>query len=153
MNHFNFWQRWLRVVAWGVTAFGLLMALLVETPLFAAFHAQIDPAFWPEGALTPEAFVAYRGWALSAWGATVAGWGLLLALLVGGPFRSRQPWVWPAIAVSLSLWFVLDTAASLRHGVGFNVGLNVLIFVLAAIPLLATRRAFYRSGLDTPDTG
>lgn len=145
MRHFNFWQRWLLVVAWGITAFGLLMALLVETPLFEPFHAQIDPAFWPSGVVPPQA-AAYSSWVLSAWGATVAGWGLLLALLVRAPFRSKQPWVWPAIAVSLSLWFVLDTATSLRYGVAFNVGLNVLIFVLAGLPLLATRKAFLPTG-------
>ena len=150
MNHFNFWQRWLLVVAWGITAFGLLMALLVETPLFDLFHAQIDPAFWPEGSLPPEAFVSYRGWALSAWGATVAGWGLMLALVVRGPYRARQPWAWRAIAFSLAIWFVLDTAASLRHGVAFNVGLNVVILIAACAPLLATRKAFEEGGNSAP---
>jgi len=149
VNRFAFWHRWLLVVAGGITAFGLLMALLVETPLFEPFHAQVDPAFWA-GERLPLAALGYRGWALSAWGATVAGWGLLLTFVVRGPFYARQPWVWPAIAVSLGLWFVLDTVASLRHGVAFNVGLNVAIFVLAAIPLLATRKAFFPSGERVP---
>ena len=149
MNRFAFWHRWLLVVAGGITAFGLLMALLVETPLFEPFHAQIDPVFWPSGAVPPQA-AAYSSWVLSAWGATVAGWGLLLTFVVRGPFHARQPWVWPAIAVSLGLWFVLDTLASLRHEVAFNVGLNVAIFILAAIPLLATRKAFVPSGERVP---
>lgn len=155
MDRFRFWQRWLEIVAWLITGFGLLMALFISTPLFQGFHSQIDPAFWPSGAI-PQAAERYQSWVLSAWGATVAGWGLLLLFVARVPFRARQPWVWPAIAWSLVLWFALDTAASLRYGVIFNAALNGLILLLAGIPLLATRGAFSQpppDGLGDLDAG
>ncbi len=147
MERFRFWQRWLVAVTLFVIAFGLAMAVLVGTPAFAPFHNQIDPVFWSSGWI-PESTVRFRTWMLSAWGATVAGWGVSLFFLARYPFRSRDPWAWKAIAWSVLLWFVLDTSVSLMYGVVFNAGFNLLLMILAGVPLLATRKAFARKGDD-----
>lgn len=42
----------------------------------------------------------------------------------------------------MAVWFVVDTFMSAYAGAYFNVGVNVLLIVLAWIPLLMTRKSF-----------
>ena len=138
---FLFWQRWLVGVGGLVAAFGVFMALLNGTPLFALFNDQIDPVFW-DGQAVPAAGLAFRGWVYGAWGATVAGWGVLVAFLALYPFKQRERWAWNALVAALGLWYLLDTGVSLYGGVIFNAVFNTLLLVLAGLPLFFTRRAF-----------
>jgi hypothetical protein len=109
------------------------MALLAGTDVFAPINALIDPVFWSSGPDAADA--SFRSWVFGAWGATVGGWGLLVAFVAAGPFRRGEPWSWWAIAAGTTLWFVLDTSVSLVHGVGANVALNVVLAALVAVPL------------------
>ncbi len=40
------------------------------------------------------------------------------------------------------VWFVVDTAISIRYGVGFNVVVNTIFLLLALLPLIFTRTHF-----------
>lgn len=137
------WDRWLLVVGWVVVLFGLLLAVLNRSaPMELLFHAQIDPAFWPD-APSPEA-VSFRTWAYAVLGATIAGWGLLVVALARHPFARRERWARNALAASLGLWFVVDTSLSLAAGVIFNAAFNTLLLLMVAAPLAATWRDFRR---------
>jgi hypothetical protein len=138
MRSFSFWQRWLWIASLGLVVFGGAMALLNRTIVFAAFNRGIDTGFWP--AALPEGVTAFQGWAYGAWGATVAGWGLMCALLVRHAFARREAWSWWAMAASIGVWFILDTAISAANQVWANVILNTLLLVVFALPLAATRR-------------
>jgi hypothetical protein len=140
MSRASFWQRWLVGVGL-VAVFGLFMALLNGTPLFALFNDRIDPVFWG-GQAIPAAGQAFRGWVYGVWGATVAGWGILVAFIAVYPFKQRECWAWNALAVAVGAWYLLDTGLSLYFGVIFNVFFNTLLLVLAGLPLVFTRRAF-----------
>ena len=72
----------------------------------------------------------------------MAGWGFCLYFIMRHAFHKKEKWAWNAIAVSLALWFFLDTGASLWWGVTANVILNSAILVAFAVPLFATRRHF-----------
>ncbi len=150
MNRFLFWQRWLFTFSLVVVIFGMGMALLNRTPLFAFFDSQVNPAFWEANPLPPGAN-GFIGWIYGVLGATMAGWGVVLVFIAGVPFRSRERWAWNAIVLGLSLWYLTDTAISLYFGVVFNAIFNTVIFVLAVLPLLFTRREFQKkkSVLDT----
>jgi hypothetical protein len=141
MNNFSFWQRWLFVFSLVVIVFGMGMALLNRTPLFGVFDRQVDPVFWGAN-LPPSGVNEFQGWVYGVLGATMAGWGVLLAFVVQASFRKRERWAWNAVILSLALWYLTDTFLSLRSGVAFNAVFNTAILVLAALPLFFTRREF-----------
>ena len=147
MKRFLFWQRWLFVFSLVVIAFGLGMALLNRTSLFAVFDSQVNPVFWGVNPLPPGAN-EFQGWAYGVLGATMAGWGVILAFIAERPFRNRERWAWNTLLLGLSLWYLTDTSISLYFGVVFNAVFNTVIFILAVLPLIFTRREFLQPSLE-----
>lgn len=141
MKKFSFWQRWLFVFSLIVVVFGMGMALLNRTPLFAVFDSQINLIFWGANFL-PLGVNEFQGFVYGVLGATMAGWGVFLAFIVRYPFRARERWAWSALALGLSLWYVTDTSISLYFGVVFNAIFNTVLFILAVLPLIFTRQEF-----------
>jgi hypothetical protein len=141
-DRFGLWQKWLLAVCLIVIAFGLVMALLSWSPLFGVFDDLVNAVFWPGG--VPAAVDQYRLWVYGMLGATMAGWGVTLAYIVLNPFAKREKWSWNAVTVGIALWFILDTFMSAYTGAYFNVGVNVLLVVLAGIPLSMTRKSFVK---------
>ncbi len=144
MIRFFFWQRWLSIFGIGVIIFGIMMAFLNGTQLFEIFNAQIDPVFW-EGNSIVEGTRQFQHWVFGCWGATIAGWGIVLTFIVIGPFKRKEPWSWIALVLGLVVWFVMDTAISMFHKVYFNSALNTVFLVLGGLPLLFTRKEFLGS--------
>ncbi len=141
MKRFMFWQRWLLIAGLGITVFGLLMVFFNATPLFALFNRHIDPVFW-DTSPPPEAFTAFRTWLYSVWGATIAGWGVMVIFLVHVPFKRRERWAWSALVAGLLVWYTLDTTFSLAFGVTFNALFNTLLLILFVPPLALTHDSF-----------
>jgi hypothetical protein len=142
MKHFNFWQKWLLIVSLYLVIFGLVLAFFNQSQLMdLVFNNQIDPAFWPGGNI-PENAALFQAWVYGVLGATVSGWGILMAFVVGYPFKARQKWAWNCLAAALTIWFIADTAISAYFQVIFNVVFNTALFLLIGIPLLFTRSVF-----------
>ena len=139
MRNFTSWCRWLWIASLVLIVFGIAMALLNRTIVFATLNRSIDPVFWP--AQVPEGVSGFQGWVYGAWGATVIGWGVMTAALARYAFPRREPWAWWAMAAGLGAWYVIDTAVSALHGVWVNVVLNTVLIILFAVPLAATCRA------------
>lgn len=116
MNRLTFWTAWLMVVSLTMAVFGILMALLNQTRLFGGLMGEIENVFWPNGGAT-LGLLQFQEWVLGVWGATVAGFGLLAALVGGNAFGRRERWARDALAAALALWFLLDTALSLASRV------------------------------------
>ena len=141
-TRFRFWQQWLLITSIVIILFGIVMALGSGTRLFdLAFNRQIDPSFWPGGAPDP-AVLGFQRWAYSILGATVAGWGLLIAFIARGPFARKERWAWNGLLLAMLLWYLLDTGISLAYTVYFNALFNTLLLGLVLLPLLFTRREF-----------
>ena len=138
-------SRWLTAVGACLAIGGTAMALLAGTDAFTPINALIEPAFWPSGPDAADA--AFRSWVFGAWGATVAGWGLLVAFVAAEPFRRGEAWSWWAIAIGTTVWFVLDTGISLVHGVLANVAVNTVLAALVAVPLVASYPVFHRRAI------
>lgn len=136
---FKFWRNWLLAVCGLVVAFGLAIALLSWSPLFAVFDSLVYGVFWPGSAPDPAA-KSFMLFAYGMLGATMAGWGITLAYIVANPFSRREPWARDAIALGLAVWFIVDTLMTAYTEAYFNMGVNVLLIVLAGLPMLATRR-------------
>ncbi len=145
MNRHTFWTVWLMVVSFTMAAFGVLMVLLNQSSLFAGLLGDIGRAFNAGGGAAIGS-VRFQSWIFGVWGATVAGLGLLAALVGGNAFARRERWARDALALSLFLWYVLDTGASLAFGVWINVIFNTAVLAAFALPLACTWGHFRHSG-------
>jgi len=142
----GWWDAWLTLVAVCVAAAGFLLAAFPASgPVDALVNRYVDPAFWPNAPVPPEA-AAYRAWVFGVTGSVMGGWGLLMVAVLRGPFRRREPWAWPALAVPLICWYLTDTTVSVLRGAMANAVLNTALLLLFAVPLAATVRAFFHPG-------
>jgi uncharacterized BrkB/YihY/UPF0761 family membrane protein len=139
-GRFDLWHKWLLAACAIIIVFGLVMALLSWTPLFSIFNSLVDDVFWPDR--EPAGLGQYRLWVHGMLGATMAGWGITLAYIVLNPFAKREKWSWNAIAAGMAVWFIVDTLMSVYTKAYFNVGVNVLLIVLAGIPLVMSWKYF-----------
>lgn len=141
MNNFTFWARWMFGIAVLIVFFGLFMALFNGTKIFDLFNDQINPVFWDRKDISGPA-EDFQQWVYGLTGATMAGWGLMFAYLARFPFCRKERWAWNAVAFSIALWYVVDTAISIRFEVYFNAFFNTVLLVLLAVPLVLTRKEF-----------
>jgi len=147
---FAFWQRWLLVVSVVVVVFGLALAICNQSTVFdVVFNDRVNPVFWRSAQATPEV-VRFQQWIYGVLGATVAGWGLLMAFITAYPFKRREPWSWTCLAASIGLWFVFDTTISAYFAVVINVAVNCALAVAVALPLAFTRKDFAPAPVGRP---
>jgi hypothetical protein len=142
MGSFDFWHKWLLVTSIILIVFGLFLALFNQSAFSnLIFNDQINPAFWGHSQIDGT-ITRFQGWVYGVLGATVAGWGVMVFFIIQYPFKNRQRWGWTASALSISLWYIVDTWISLAFGVYFNALFNTLLLLLFALPLIFTRSHF-----------
>ena len=117
------------------------MALFNGTPLFDLFNRQIDPSFWEANGVD-SATEQFQQWVYGVWGATITGWGIILAYIARYPFSKKERWPWNSMVSGLLVWFILDTSLSVFYKVYFNAVFNTTLLVLAGLPLVFTRKEF-----------
>ncbi len=137
-SNFAFWRRWLVVVTLGFMAFSINLVLAprltrqVFSLLIYASPETID-AFG-------GAAVAYISLVHAVLGAVMFGWGTAMLFMILGPLSRKSFDAWLTLAVSLTAWFIPDTAYSLWSGFWQNAVFNGVFMLLFAIPLAATYR-------------
>jgi hypothetical protein len=140
---FEFWRRWLLIVSLVIVAFGLVLAAFNQTAIFdIVFNDRVNPAFWQSAKVGPSV-VGFQQWIYGVLGATVAGWGIVMAFIAHGPFVRKEKWAWQALAAGLALWYLTDTAVSAYFEVWINVAFNTALLAALGLPLIATKRAFH----------
>jgi len=131
----EFWQRW--VTAWcGIVAlFGIVIA-------GAAFDMTDGPVRLFFGLLNEPLDLAvddHLRFSLAVLGAVTLGWSITLlaafraALRLGIP-QSRP--VWKLLAVSLIVWYLVDSALSVATGFWSNAALNTVLLAAFLVPIL-----------------
>ncbi|EFH86888.1 hypothetical protein [Ktedonobacter racemifer] len=75
-------------------------------------------------------------WESALYGALMIGWGTTLLLIGRLAFQRDDQALKRALLVGLLMWLAVEAAASVWFGVRFNVGVDVGVFVLFAVPLL-----------------
>jgi hypothetical protein len=125
------WWKWLVAASGFVVLFGFVL-------LFFGDDLFLDP---PLDALASEDR-AFQSWVYGVLGAVMVGWGILLLYVAYVPFRRGERWAWHSLFLALVVWYVLDTGASLYHGVYLNAAFNTGFLVIFGIPLLASARRF-----------
>jgi hypothetical protein len=113
---------WFRIVTAILTVFGLFF-LFFGLSVFADTVPLI-----PHDVLLP--------WTSALYGAIMVGWGVTLFFVGGLAFRRKDSQLKRALLAGLGAWLALEGAASAWFGVWFNVGVDIAVFVLFAIPLL-----------------
>lgn len=141
MNRFRFWSSWLVSVAIIMIVFGVIMALMNQTPFFQTIINPIEKVFWSQGGPEPG-FPAYQAWFYGVWGAAIAGMGVFAGFVAYYAFKSREKWAYRCFACGTLLWFVLDTGISITARVYFNAVFNVLILAAIGLPLAFTWKEF-----------
>jgi hypothetical protein len=136
-KHFDFWCRWLFVLGLLIVAFGLAMSLFGGSRLFDF----VEPVFWGAQAQPMQAH-AFRSWIYGVTGATMAGWGVFLSFLALRAFARRERWAWWCVALGMLVWYIPDTAMSLRFGVIFNAVINTALLAGVALPLAFSWKVF-----------
>lgn len=133
------WIRWMLGVAGLLVAMGVLMAVAGGTSAMGVLNDRIDPAFWGDASVTGPA-AEYRAWVFAVLGGTMAGWAIAMIALIRHGIARGLRWAWNAVAVSLAVWFALDTGYSLAYGVWVNALGNTVLLAALAVPLAMTRR-------------
>ena len=137
------WPRWLSLASAGIMAFGLIMVLLPALTMEGFSLLVYGSSSRIAGFGTePGRYIAL---AHAVLGAVMLSWGLLLWFVVRGAFARGEREGWRMVALAVAAWFVPDTAFSLWSGFWHNALLNVLILLLYAVPLAATRSVFFNT--------
>ncbi len=129
-----FYQNWLKMWAWGVVAFGAILALF-------AFPATELPSrlFYDliQNPVTPEPDRHFR-FAMGLIGCISMGWGLTMltcfkaaAMLEGAAARQ----IWRSFTFAALFWFVTDSLASIYTGFPLNALSNTVLTTLYLIPV------------------
>ena len=140
MRRFELCRKWLLTVSIVVLMLGLFMSLAL--PFMDPTEDPFTGFLWQDG--VAKGAGKFYAWAMSVWGATLAGWGLTLAFLVQYPFKNRERWAWNAIALGIAVWYPLDTYFSYHFGVVLNCLLNTVLLAAVLVPLLLTRSELRR---------
>ncbi len=130
----RFWLWWLEISLLTTVLFGIAYALFGATALFAPVVDPVLHGFWPDGAL-PAGVRRFAMFNFGIGGGLTAGLGLLGWFVSRHAIRRGERWGAVALAVSVALWFVLDSGMSIHAGVPTNVVFNLVFLVSIALPL------------------
>lgn len=130
-QQWKFWILWLQFV----------LALLVIYALLLVFGGSLAEGmfsalgFGPPDGITSAELSAYLKLPFAVLGAVMAGWAILMMVIVRGPLRAGAPWAVAALTGPLVAWFVLDTGMSLVLGFPLHAVFNIPFAVALGLPL------------------
>lgn len=132
----GFHRRWLLLWCYLLIGLGAVFALAVVPGLRAPVVLFVDLVFWPfDGAPVLGRTDAL---ALAIVGAVMIGWGLLMAALVRQDDFAADPRIWRAMTTAMTVWYVVDSAASIYGGAWLNAVSNTGLYGTFLWPVLAS---------------
>ncbi len=137
----RFWWRWLMLMVGGVLLFSLSLILVPDT-MQDFFNGLFFSSSGAQATFSAQAF-HYINFVYGLLGAVMLGWMVMIWRVVMGPFRRGEREAWNTLALSIMIWFVVDSSFSLVMGFPANAVFNTLIFLLFAAPLAATYKNFH----------
>lgn len=130
------WKNWMTVWAWGVVAFGVLLA----TGAFPGLDGAARNLLTVFGNLPAgEAIFDARTtrFSVGLMGAVTIGWGLTIVFLLPVIFAAG-PKGWRALTLALVVWYVIDCFISISTGFAANAVSNTALAIAYFIPVLAS---------------
>jgi len=131
--------KWLKFIAIIHIVGGLLLPLIVFTPVATPYFDHLLKTF-PQGDLTSMKFL------IGVFGPTVASWGLLFYYAVGKAFQSKTPRDWWFLFAAVMVWLVFDTTFSLFFDITAHLYINGLVAIIILLPLLKLKTHFQGKG-------
>lgn len=128
-------EKWLKLVAILHIIGGLLLPMLVLTPLLETYFIGIEQSF-PNS--NPESLRFLVG----IFGPTVASWALLFFYSVSKAFHSKTFNDWLYLVLALLVWALIDSVYSFYFGIYSHIIINAVVFSSLLIPLLLVRKHF-----------
>lgn len=141
-----FWWRWLLLTAGGVVLFSLSLIFL-SGAMQTLFHSLFFGSPNAEGRFDTET-VRYITLMYAILGAVMIGWMISICFILLTSFRRGERGAWRAIALSIGVWFVLDSTFSIAIGFAANAVFNTGFLLLFALPLAVTYRTFHDKTRD-----
>jgi len=117
-------------------AVSLVVAGSVASRLFDVLGFGMRSGAIPEGPPREHVLFVY-----GVLGSVLVGWMVLVAAIAAGPLRTGEAWAWPALALSVGTWFVLDTGFSLAVGSWQHAAFNLCFLAALGVPLVGWRSA------------
>ncbi len=144
MTRFQFCVIWLKIVSVLFSIFGVVIALLNQTPVFQVlFNNQINPTFWTGAdAVLPAGTLHFQQWIYGLLGATCVMVGVLIYFIVHNAFAKKEKWAWQCLLFALCAWFIIDEPVSLYFRVYFNAVFNLVLLLSVLLPLCVSAREF-----------
>lgn len=145
----QWWRRGTLLIVFAVAGYaaGLVLFPQLAGRLFEALGFGMR-----EGGIVDDPARSYVLFLYGVLGSVIIGWMTLIAAVVVGPLKDGNPWAWPALVVSVSAWFVLDTGFSLTVGEWQHALFNLAFFAALGLPLLMWRRTARRTAAE-PSSG
>jgi hypothetical protein len=103
-------------------------------------------AFWGLGILPVDRDVLLH-WGSAIYGAIMIGWGITLFLVGRIAFRRNDAELMLAMLCGLVLWLAVEALFSAFLHIFFNVGVDIAVFALFAIPLIRSVRYIHSKSL------
>lgn len=132
-----FWHRWLVIWCWIMLGFGAMFAALALPALSGPALMMIDVVDWPYDG-NPSALDRHATVGFALLGCVMLGWGTLTLAIVQDRQMAQEPRVWRMLTVSMLVWYVTDSAASVVLGVPLNAVSNSVFLVTFLLPVLAS---------------
>lgn len=123
--------------------FGLFVLLCGVLAAAGLVFTLFGFGFFPERILPREALLP---WVSSIYGSLMLGWSLTLFGVGRLAFKRRDPALLRILMGGLGLWLLVEALASLATGVYFNIGVDLAVALLFALPLLGGAAAIEREG-------
>lgn len=128
-------ERVLLAVSLAHVVAGVLLAAL---PMAPAVHFSLVAAIFGVDKATKEVLFL-----VSAFGPTVASWGILFFALVRAFFRNPTNGSWWALVMAIAIWAPLDSALCIHYGLYSAVAVNAMIAIVLLALLLGVRGLAY----------
>ncbi len=137
------WWKWLIAASIFLIIFGVLM-LFFNSTLLKPMGRDTYNSFFEDNPFDSisNAEREFQNWIVGVLGAVAIGWGILMIFVAYYPFRRGEKWAWNGLAVSIGIWYILDTGTSLYHGVTLNAVANTGFLIIFGIPLFKSRKYF-----------
>ncbi|ACV25993.1 hypothetical protein [Kangiella koreensis] len=128
-------KRWLQILAMIHIVGGLLLPLMIYTPLATPYFDHLQTVF-------PDSNPESLRFLIGVFGPTVASWGLLFFYAIGKAFESQTRKDWWLLVSAALVWAVLDTAFSIANNVFAHLYLNGGVLILFLLPLFLAKYHF-----------
>ena len=124
MQKYNIYRVWFSCTSIILCCIGIVFTIFG----FAFF----PPVILPRSALLP--------WVSGIYGSIMIGWGITLLIIGRYAYQNKNATLMKNILFGILVWLVIEAIVSFLVGVYFNIGVDLVVFLLFGLPLFSAIR-------------